>query len=122
MTTWTDKLLDEATLFWHSPKRGIDGYIWEPPTEILGRWQYSVGGGSGPTVRYTQEGSVIVGRTSVWVNYDIEPGMYLWKGSQDDLVSDIPPPDDARQVVTIQTVRSIPSKTTKLRKVYLDES
>jgi hypothetical protein len=119
MSYWTDRFLDEPTVWWTPPERdGLGGYVWSSPTEIMARWQFSVGR-VGASLEYLQEGGVSPFRTSVWTSISVELGSYLWKG----LASEVGPIEIesiARQVVAVSEVRSIPTHN-YLYKVYLDE-
>jgi len=134
MTYWVNRLLDEDAVYWKPPIRdGLGGYSkWRYPEQIRSRWQYS----KGPKIEYdTAGGSVISARTLVWIDREIEIGSYLYKGKIEDLQTIFHPDPDfdvdyletdevyelASQVVSVENVRSIPSKN-YLYKVYLDET
>lgn len=122
-TAWVRKLLDEPTVCWGPPVRdGIGGYSsWPVPSQLNGRWEYNVGS-SGPRVTYKSiGGAVIIARTSVWLDDEIEIGSYLWKGSLSSLDSaDTPETVSARQVVAVRNIRSIVTQD-YLYKTFLDE-
>lgn len=132
MTYWTKRLLDEEAVYWEPPIRdGLGGYSkWRYPEQIRSRWEYS-----GPRIDYSVGGSVISARTTVWIDREIEIGSYLYKGTINDLQTVFRPDPDfieeyletdeiyefASQVVSVENVRSIPSKK-YLYEVHLDET
>lgn len=116
-----DRLIDTPTVSWSPPiNDGLGGDTWKPPTEILGKWQYSVGS-TGPTLRVLENGSVITARTSVWVLEEVKLGSYLWEGTLESLEPKYDVYSLASRVVSLKTVKSV-SSNFYLYKVYLDES
>ena len=121
MGHWIDKLLDEPTVYWESVIRdGLGGYSGvSTPVQLVGRWEYSVST-TGPNVSYATGGAVLTDRISVWLDSQVVPQSYLWKGRLSDITDLLVLPDDAVQVVAVENVRSIPT-TRYLYKAYLDE-
>jgi hypothetical protein len=118
MASWIDAFLDELTVYWKAPAKGVE-WTWGPPAQILGRWQYS-DGRRGPSVRYGQA-ETISAKTVVWTSVIMQPQWYLWKGDINDLPGiDPPPPDSAAQVVTTTNVRDLVDSF-YLYKAFLDE-
>ena len=121
---WISRLLDEPTVIWGPPVRdGAGGYSsWPAPFLANGRWEYNIDR-SGPTISYSQNGTTIVARTSVWLDTEVIPGYYLLKGDLSSFPVDATPETvtGAHQVVSIKNVRAIDT-TDYLYKAYLDES
>lgn len=135
MSIFSSNLLDETTVYWDPPIRdGLGGYSWNYPSEILGKWQYSVGGNRGPTLRFLSDGSEVVSRTSVWVDSLVKLGGYLWKGSLEELQTIFTPNPSfiydkktssdiyelAAQITSIQKITSNAGKDNIVLKAYLD--
>lgn len=120
---WIKRLLDEPTVFWGPPIRdGAGGYSsWPVPSQIYGRWEYNIDR-NGPTITYSQNGTTIVARTSVWIDSEVTPGSYLYKGELSALPDGSTPEtvEEAYQVVAVKNVRAIDTKD-YLYKAYLDE-
>lgn len=136
MTSWLSRLLDEETVYWPPPKNnGKGGFIWEFPIQVLTRWQYSRRRTTGPEARYLVSGTKLIMNTSVWSEYDFQPGGYLWKGTLKELQT-IFDPDPvyalegyevnvynlASQIMSVEKIRAVSSRIIALRKAYLDKS
>jgi len=117
---WISRLLDESTVIWGAPVRdGAGGYSsWPVPFLALGRWEYNIYR-SGPTISYSPIGATTVAKTSVWLDTEVFPGYYLFKG---ELTEGSTPETvtGAYQVVAIKNVRAIDTDD-YLYKAYLDE-
>jgi hypothetical protein len=121
MAHWLLDFLDELTVFWPGQERdGFGGSSFpQPPVQIKGRWQYSIGS-YGDSIEYTSTGSSVHQKTSVWVDTNLPVGVWLWKGS----IWDIPDPKTpaeafgSAQIIAIKRVRSI-AEDVYLNKVYL---
>jgi len=107
--SWYSELLRETATYWTPPLRdGSGGYIWSAPFTMLSKWE------AVSNLVYASDGSHIVSGTVVYLSSVIEPGGYLYEGSA--LLS---PPDEARQIISIDTVKSLREQTIICYKAFL---
>ena len=108
--SWYTSLLREDVTFWLPPVRdGEGGYTWSPPTQLKGRWE------DAESLIYAQDGSYTVSSATVWVGTSIAEGSYLYRG----IYNETQPPDEAKQVMTVDVMNSLPLGDVGYYKVYL---
>jgi len=107
--SWYSDLLRETATYWSPPSRdGYGGYVWSSPSTILSKWEEV------SNLIYASDGSHIVSSTVVYLSIDVVIGGYLYAGST--LLS---PPEAARQIISIDTIKSLREQTIICYKAFL---
>ena len=98
-------------MYWAPPLRtGLGGYVWNVPTAFDGKWQQKGELLYGPT------GAQIVSSGEVFCSIEVVQGGYVMEGS----LPSGDPPDDAKQIVLVDIVKSLSDTSITYYKAYLE--